>query len=180
MDNKLTLTGFLRGINVGGHHKVPMAELRNKLTEIGCENVRTLLNSGNVVFETKLTNIQDLESKIESHLSHSFNFAVPVILRTKIDIDGLVHKNPFEAVPIHKDIRLYVSFLKDEPKIEMTLPYYSKDNTFQILSISNRIICSVLDLSTTKTPKGMEELEKLFGKNTTTRNWNTILKIMDI
>lgn len=176
----MTLTGFLRGINVGGHHKVPMAELRNKLTEIGCENVRTLLNSGNIVFETKQTNIPDLESRIETHLSQSFNFPITLILRTKNEIADLVHKKPFETVNIHKDIRLYVSFLKNEPKIEMTLPYFSKDNTYQIISISNRIICSVLDLSTTKTPKGMDELQKIFGKNITTRNWNTILKIINI
>jgi len=65
------------------------------------------------------------------------------------------------AVNIHKDIRLYVSFLKDEPKIQLTLPYYSNDRGFYIISVSNRIICSVLDLSVTKTPKGMDELEKV-------------------
>lgn len=176
----MTLTGFLRGINVGGHHKMRMAELRNKLTEIGCENVRTLLNSGNVVFETKQTNIHDLESKIESHLSQSFNFPIPLILRTKIEIADLVFKNPFETIPFHKDLRLYVSFLKDEPKIELPLPWNSKDKSYQIIAISNRTICSILDLSATKTPKGMDELEKLFGKNITTRNWNTIVKIVDI
>ncbi len=176
----MTITGFLRGINVGGHHMLPMAELRKTLTETGCENVRTLLNSGNIVFETKQTNIQELESKIESYLSQTYKFPVPVILHTKIEIADLVNKNPFESVNVHKDIRLYVSFLKDEPKIEITLPYYSKDNSYQIISLSNRIICSVLDLTTTKTPKGMDELEKIFGKNITTRNWNTILKILEI
>lgn len=157
-----------------------MAELRNILTEIGCGNVRTLLNSGNVVFETEQTDIQALESKMESHLSQSFGFAIPLTLRTKTEITDLVHKNPFEAVPIHKDIRLYVSFLKEEPEIEVAVPYYSKDKTYQIISIRNRIICSFLDLSSTKTPKGMDELEKLFGKNITTRNWNTILKINNV
>lgn len=158
---------------------MPMAELRKKLSETGCENVRTILNSGNIIFETKQTNIQNLQFKIESHLTQSFNFSIPLILRTKIEIADLVHKNPFQTVHLHKDLRLYVSFLKDDPKIEITLPYYSKDNTYQIISISNRIICSVLDLSTTKTPKGMDELEKLYGKNITTRNWNTILKIVN-
>ncbi len=172
-------TAFLRGINVGGHHKVPMAELRDKLTEIGCENVRTFLNSGNVVFETHQTDIQALEAKMESHLANVFNFPIPVMLRTKDAIADLVDQNPFENVQMHKDIRLYVSLLKDEPSIELELPYYSKDSSYQILSVSNRTICSVLDLSTTKTVKGMEALEKLFGKNITTRNWNTILKVVN-
>ena len=176
----MTLTAFLRGINVGGHHKVPMAELRDKLTEIGCENVRTLLNTGNVVFETNQTDIHALEAKMESHLCDAFNFPIPLILRTKDEIDELVKENPFEKIEVHKDLRLYVSFLKDEPTVALDLPYYSKDSSYKILSVNDRIICSVLDLSTTKTVKGMEELEKLFGKNITTRNWNTIMKVVNV
>lgn len=175
----MTLTGFLRGINVGGHHKVPMVELRKKLNEIGCNNVRTLLNTGNFVFDTKQTNIQDLESKIENFISNSFGFLIPVIIRTRKEISDLVDENPFKEVSVHKDIRLYVSFLKDTPKIELTIPYLSEDKSYEIISIKDKIILSVLDLSTTNTPKGMDDLEKLFGKNITTRNWNTIKKIID-
>lgn len=176
----MEIVGFLRGINVGGHHKVPMIELRDKLAELGCKEVKTLLNSGNVVFETNQTNIQELESKIEAHLTQSFNFPIPVILRNKIEIADLVHQNPFDKINFHQDIRLYVSFLKEETKVEIPLPYYSQDKCYQIISNNYRIICSVLDLAGSKTTKGMGELEKLFGKNITTRNWNTILKINDI
>lgn len=176
----ITLTGFLRGINVGGHHKVPMAELRNGLTEIGCFNVRTLLNSGNFVFDTKQTNIQDLENTIEDFISKLFGFPIPVILKTKKEISDLVDENPFITINTHKDIRLYVSFLKDTPKLDLAIPYLSADKSYKIISIKNKTILSVLDLSTMKTPKGMDELEKLFGKNITTRNWNTIKKINDI
>ena len=180
MNTKTTIIGFLRGINVGGHHKVPMAELRERLGETGCVNVRTLLNSGNIVFEFETKNSKDPELKIEEHLSKSFGFAIPLILRTKQDILNLVQDNPFEKIEVHKNIRLYCSFLKDKPDAELNLPYFSQDNAFRIISIKDRIICSVLDLAGTETTKGMQELEKLFGKNITTRNWNTILKIMDI
>ncbi|MDO9157115.1 MAG: hypothetical protein Q7U17_09590, partial [Sediminibacterium sp.] len=60
---------------------------------------------------------------------------------------------------------------------KLTLPYISKDNSFKIIGTKNHIIISVLDITTSNTPKGMEDLEKLFGKNITTRNWNTIQKI---
>lgn len=179
-DCMMTLTGFLRGINVGGHHKVPMADLRDKLNELGCDNVRTLLNTGNFVFETKQTNIQELEHKIEDFLSQSFGFPIPVILRSQKEISDLVDENPFATINVHKDIRLYVSFLKTTPEIELTLPYLSEDKTYKIISVRNKTILSVLDLSTTNTPKGMDNLEKLFGKNITTRNWNTVKKVVDI
>ncbi len=176
----MTLTGFLRGINVGGHHKVPMAELREKLNEIGCDNVRTLLNTGNFVFDTKQTNVRDLENKIEDFISKSFGFPIPVIIRTRKEISDLIDENPFEKINAHKDIRLYVSFLKDIPKVDLNIPYFSEDKTYKIILIKDKIILSVLDLSTTSTPKGMNDLEKLYGKNITTRNWNTIKKVIEI
>lgn len=176
----ITLTGFLRGINVGGHHKVPMEELRNTLKEVGCNNVRTLLNTGNFVFETTQTNIQELEYNIEDFISKSFGFSIPVILKSKKEISDLVDDNPFMKISIHKDIRLYVSFLKHTPKLDLTIPYLSADKSYKIIGIKNKTILSVLDLSTTKTPKGMDELEKLYGKDITTRNWNTIKKVNDI
>lgn len=176
----ITLIGFLRGINVGGHHKVPMADLRNKLNELGCDNTRTLLNTGNFVFETKQTNIQDLEHKIEVSLSQFFGFPIPVILRNQKEISDLVDEDPFATVNLHENIRLYVSFLKNIAEIEFAIPYTSNDKTYQIISIKNKTILSVLDLTTSNTPKGMEDLEKLFGKNITTRNWNTIKKIVTV
>lgn len=176
----ITLIGFLRGINVGGHHKVPMAELRYRLNEIGCNNVRTLLNTGNFVFDTTKTNIQDLENNIQDFISKSFGFPILVILKTKKEVSNLIDDNPFMKIDTHKDIRLYVSFLKDNPKLDLTIPYLSADKSYKTISIKDKTILSVLDLSITETPKGMDELEKLYGKNITTRNWNTIKKINNI
>jgi len=176
----MRLIGFLRGINVGGHHRVPMAELREKLHDIGCDNVQTLLNTGNFVFDTQETNISELENTIEDVLSRSFGFPIPVILKTQQEISALVDSNPFEKIDMHKDMRLYVSLLKDSPEVALTIPYFSQDKTYTIIAIKEKVILSVLDLSTTSTPKGMNDLEKLFGKNITTRNWNTIKKITAI
>ena len=175
-----TLIAFLRGINVGGHHKVPMASLREVLNELNCKNVKTLLNSGNIVFDTSETDIQALEDKTEKHLAKSFGFPIPVILRKKTEILQLVENDPFKNVSVNKNIRLYVSFLKHSPECTLTLPYTSKDNAFRILSIENKTILSVLDLSISNTTKGMDDLEKNFGKEITTRNWNTIEKIVQV
>lgn len=171
------LVGFLRGINVGGHHKVPMAELKLLLSNLGCENVNTILNSGNIVFETKKKDIVALERMIETTLNENFGFPVPAILIPHEQINELVYEDPFATIEIHKNIRLYVSFLKEKSTNKLKLPYISKDNTSKIIGVKNKIIISVLDITTINTPKGMEDLEKLFGKNITTRNWNTIQKI---
>lgn len=171
------LVAFLRGINVGGHHKVPMADLKSILSNLGCENVKTILNSGNVLFETKKKNIAGLERIIESALWENFGFAIPVILIPHKPINELVNEDPFASIDVHKNIRLYVSFLKESSTTKLKLPYISKDNAFKIIGVKNKMILSVLDITASNTPKGMEDLEKLFGKNITTRNWNTIQKI---
>ncbi|MDX1959295.1 MAG: DUF1697 domain-containing protein [Leptospiraceae bacterium] len=168
---------FLRGINVSGHHKVPMKELCNLFLKLGFENVSTLLNSGNVIFDSKENNNSELESFISSSLEKHFGFPIPTIVADANDLLKVLAKNPFKKVKVHKDIRLYVSFLKTEPKINLKLPWESEDKTYQILELKDRKIFSFLDLSLTKTTKAMDSLEKLFGKEITTRNWNTIEKI---
>ncbi len=154
-----------------------MADLRKELNELHFENIKTLLNSGNVLFDTNEKEIHGLEEKIEKQLAKSFGFPIPVILKKRNELIQLVDKDPFKNISVHKDIRLYVSFLKHSPANNLPLPYTTKDNAFKILSVENKTIISVLDLSVSSTTIGMEELEKHFGKNITTRNWNTIGKI---
>ena len=168
---------FLRGINVGGHHKVPMADLRKELEKLGFENVTTLLNSGNIIFEAISDNEENLEKKISAHLEKSFGFPIPTIVRKSEMIYELLNNNPFKDVQLTKDIRLYVSFLQENVQTELKLPWTSSDNSYKIIGKIGKNILSVLDLSVSKTPKAMEDLERYFGKNITTRNWNTIKRI---
>lgn len=169
---------FLRGVNVGGHHKVPMAELKKALADIGCSNVITLLNSGNVIFDLPQDSEQNIEKRISAHLEQTFGFSIPVLIRTAKTIEQQFKEAPFEGIEVHKDIRLYISFLKEEKQLGLTLPWSSDDNSFRILSEDDRSIISILDLSISGTPKAMEFLEKSYGKDITTRNWKTIERIM--
>lgn len=174
MKTKEKYVAFLRGINVGGHHKVPMADLSKELEKLNFENIETLLNSGNIIFDAINDN---LEKKISEHLEKSFGFPIPTIIRKSEMIYELVSNNPFKDVKLTKDTRLYVSFLRKKDNTELKLPWKSSDNSYEIIGKSDKTILSVLDLSVSKTPKGMEALEKYFGKDITTRNWNTIERI---
>lgn len=167
---------LLRGINVGGHHKVPMAELKTKMAQWGYKNVITLLNSGNIVFESDETEAEEVESSLQSQLENHFGFSIPVICVNANEISNLVSDNPFEGGEINENIRLYLTFLREKP---VTVKFSEKgsEDGFKIIETRGRIIVSVLDLSISKTVKGMEQLEKLYGKNITTRNYNTILKL---
>ena len=177
MRRKEKYVAFLRGINVGGHHKVPMADLRKEIEKLGFENVTTLLNSGNIIFEAISDNEETLEKKISAHLEKSFGFPIPTVIRKSEMIYELLKSNPFKDVKLTKDIRLYISFLQENVQTKLKLPWTSLDNSYKIIGKIGKNILSVLDLSISKTPKAMEDLERYFGRNITTRNWNTIKRI---
>jgi len=173
----LTYVAFLRGINVGGHKKVPMAELKEELAKLGYKNIITILNSGNVIFEGKAAKTSQIEEIIAPHLEGHFGFTIPTIVRTAQHILELLQHDPFQNFETTKETRFYTSFLKDDVKVDIKLPWVSEDQSYQILARKDKTILSVLDLSITKTPQAMEALEKIYGKRITTRNWKTILRI---
>ena len=169
---------LLRGINVGGNKKIKMADLRTMLTDLGYDNPKTVLASGNAAFDSD-DKAADIQSAIEGAIESTFGFSVSVIVIPRQQIEDLVDANPFDGIDITKDTRLYVTFLPAPPEnVTIDIPYHSDDGSFTILQVSDDEVCSVLDLSTgTKSTDAMKILESEFGKNITTRNWNTVLKI---
>lgn len=174
-----TYVTLLRGINVGGHHKVPMAILRKEMEALGFSKVITLLNSGNVIFEVNDSPITRMEEVVAKHLKQVFGFVIPVWIIKGSDIKALIEKDPFQKVEVTKDTRLYVSFLKEPPQVALDLPWKSDDGSYTLIDVKGNIICSVFDLSVGSSTKGMDELEKIFGRAITTRNWNTIVRLGD-
>lgn len=172
-----TYIAFLRGINVGGHHKVPMADLKNELQTLGLKNIITILNSGNIIFDSTNKDIAIIEQNITLHLEKTFGFPIPTIVRTAETIQNILKEAPFNNLEITKDIKLYISFLKTAVEPNLQIPWESEDQAYKILDYKNKNIISVLDLSKSKTTKAMTTLEHSFGKNITTRNWNTLLRI---
>ncbi|MBK8984439.1 MAG: DUF1697 domain-containing protein [Ignavibacteria bacterium] len=122
---------MLRGINVGGHHKIPMADLRREFTTLGFTNVTTLLNSGNVIFNTSSDSADKIEIKIEKRLQNVFGFSVPVILRDADEIQNIIKLDPFKKIKLTKDIRLYVSFLKHKPTKKIKAAAYFRRRIIQ-------------------------------------------------
>ncbi len=169
---------LLRGINVGGNTKVPMVDLKKAFEELGFTNVKTLMNSGNVLFSCNETDVSILEKSISQQLEKIFGWAISVIVRPQTEIKQLVEDNPFANIKVTPETRLYVTFLSKTPDTSLRIPYESPEKDLRILRISNHEICSVLILSQKRgTVDLMSFIEKEFGKNVTTRNWNTVKKL---
>ena len=175
-----TYIALLRGINIGPHKRIKMADLRRAFKAWGFSNIRTLLATGNVLFESDETDTMVLQQTIEVGLTETFGFDVPVIIRTLEEMQALADSDPFRGIEVTPDTRLYITFLAEEPDSDLPVPYESPTKNYQILAVSEREVCSVLTLTDTmRSPDAMNILEKEFGKNITTRNWNTVLKLLE-
>ena len=164
---------LLRGINVGGHKKVPMKELKSLLEKAGYENVRTLLASGNVVLEGKKEWTDSLPDILEKKLG----FPIGVIIIPFERIMAIVRSDPFGMIDLTPDTRLYVTFLGKRKKSGLAIPYESEDGSFRIIGQTDLAVYSVLNLGKIKTTDAMVILDREFGKDITTRNYNTVVKI---
>lgn len=176
--NSIQYVAFLRGINVGGV-LVKMADLKVIFESLGFQNVRTLLASGNVIFEANETKEETLVLMIEEALTKRYGRHIAVLVRSLSDMQRLVDSEPFKAISVTPQTRLYVTFLTQKPENLLKIPYESPEKDFWILHVSDGEVLSVKTLTNNGgTTDMMGFIEKEFGKNVTTRNWNTIEKIV--
>src|SRR5512145_967705 len=170
---------LLRGINVGGHKRVSMDRLRQAFESLGFQNVSTLLASGNVVFHAPAQSRAALIRKIEAGLKRSLGHEISVILRTPEELRALAGLNPFRAIRVTPQTRLFVTFLAEKPRTRLKIPYLSPDKSYRILRRTRGELCSVLTVGPqwAKNLRQMDILEKEFGKRITTRSWSTVLRL---
>ncbi len=169
---------FLLGINVGGHKPVKMEELKKTFESMGFQNVKTLLASGNVLFETPETGTDNLIKQIEGKLEKEFGHETGVLLRTIEKIQNLTNAVPFKSIKVTPQTKFYVTFLSEKLSA-LKIPYESIGKEIKIVHVSASEVCSILTLSPNQgTTDLMRVLEKEFGRKVTTRNWNTVAKIL--
>jgi uncharacterized protein (DUF1697 family) len=180
MSSNIKYCGFLRGINVGGNVLIKMADLKKVFEKMGFKNVQTLLASGNIVFESEQSDRKKLTDEIEMELKKKFKKDIKIILRSRDDLKKLQKAEPFKSIKITPDIRRYITFLPEKTNAkEITIPYSSEKGEFRIIESTPLEVFSVIDLSKGKgTVDYMKFLEKEFGSKITTRNWNTIEKVL--
>jgi len=168
---------FLRGINVGGQKLVSMTKLRDVFSSLGFQNVVTLLVSGNVLFDAASTKPAALTVRIEKKLKEAFGHEIGVVLRSLSDLQKLGKSDPFKKIKVTPETRLYVTFLREKSKKVLEVAGGADD--FRILRVSDTEVCTVVTLSPGRqTTDMMRFMDKELGRTVTTRNWNTILKVL--
>jgi len=178
--NFIHYVAFLRGINVGGHASIKMVDLKTAFERMGFQDVRTVLASGNVIFAASQADEKVLSAEIETELQKAFKKRICVVLRKWDDLAQLRSSAPFKGIEAGPGIRLYVSFLSQgTKKPSLRIPYATPQKELRILNVSATEVFSVVDLEQGMgTPEAMAIIEKEFGSDLTTRNWNTVLKTL--
>ncbi len=170
---------FLRGINVGGHNKIKMETLRAMFSAHGFENVKTYINSGNVIFEAAKTDDKKLAATIESAIEKEFALKIKVMTRTIAEIDDITKNNPF-AGQFENDKDLHVFFLDETLTQEKRELLLSNNNENEMFATQNREIFCLLRVSVVDSLIGKDYIGKKLKVSATARNWRTVKKILDL
>lgn len=166
---------LLRGVNVGRAKRVAMADLRAIVEALGAEDVRTLLNSGNVVFSAPRTGGSRLGAAIEDGLQRRLGVSSRVIVLTARDVGAIVADQPFGR-RVTEPSRCMVAVPAAAASLAKLTPLMSADWGREAIAIGSRaayVWCPDGLLES----RAFEELTKRLGDEVTTRNWATILKL---
>jgi uncharacterized protein (DUF1697 family) len=165
---------MLRGINVGGHKKIKMDQLRASLEAIGLKQVRTYIQSGNVVFQAATTSPAALSKKIEKAISKEFGHSVSVITRTAAEIKSAIDRNPFLKERGIDQEKLHLTFLSEAPAASALKQLEA------LVSPPDRLCCLGEEIFF-YLPNGVsasilmrKPVDRILSVITTTRNWRTV------
>ena len=168
---------LLRGINVGGHKKVAMADLRDLATRLGFKNVRTILQSGNLVFDATTTSASRLERVLEDAAAKRLGLQIAFFVRGAADWAATIADNPFPREAERDPSHLLVMFLKDEPEAKDVKALQASITGPELVRARGRQAYFVFPAGMGTSRVTTALIERKLGTAGTGRNWNTVLKL---
>jgi uncharacterized protein (DUF1697 family) len=173
-----TYAALIRGINVGGRAKLPMAALKAGLTELGYEDVVTYIQSGNAVFRTA-GRPATVAAAVERRIREDAGLTVTVMVRTHTELSRVAERNPYLAGG-HEPGRLHVLFLDAVPAraaVTRLDPDRSPPDRFHV---DGRHVYLHHPNGLGRSRLSADYFEKTLGVRATARNWNTVLKLVEL
>ena len=170
---------LLRGINVGGKNKLLMRDLTAMFVEAGCEDVRTYIQSGNVVFRAGPALAGLVPDLISEAIAARFDYRVPVLTRTSGELATTVRENPF--LRAGADVgKLHVGFLADRPEaaaVDALDPHRSPPDEFAVIGREVYFHCPQ---GIARTRLTNQYFDSKLSTTMTGRNWRTVSRLHEL
>jgi uncharacterized protein (DUF1697 family) len=172
-----TYLALLRGVNVGGKNKLPMKELSELFTAAGCADVRTFIQSGNVVFRASAAATAKVPVQVGAKITERFGFRTPIVLRSAEQLRAVVAGNPFLQMGVPEET-LHVMFLADSPRDQAVAgldPNRSPGDTYIVRGAE---IFLQLPNGAGQSKLTNAYFDSKLATIGTSRNWRTVTKLL--
>jgi len=170
---------MLRGVNVGAHNRMKMPALVTLVTELGHTDVVTYIQSGNVVFKSSSKSTGALERGIEVGIADALGLDVAVLVRSRAELAAVAEDNPFLRASVDVS-KLHVTFCKAKPDAGLVRAIEAIDGGKDELRVIGREVYLHCPGGYGNTKLSGSFVEKRLRAVTTTRNWNSVTKLLEL
>lgn len=178
-----TYIALLRGVNVGGHNKIKMIDLKEALLSDGFKSVTTYIQSGNIVFKTESDDIEGLQEKIKKVIQNNFDLEISVVVLTQDTLQRILAKNPFEKRFENNEIerkKLYFMVFCNAPDQKAIKELNKLSVVPEEFIITLDVVYLYAAIGYGKTKLHNNFFEKKLGNKSTARNLKTLSKLLDL
>ena len=167
---------LLRGINVGGRHRLPMAALAGFFEEAGCAEVRTVIQSGNVLFRATTAVARAAPERVSARIDEEFGHRPPMVLRSAVELKAVLEGNPFLHEGLDEDL-FHVVFLADRPSPVAAAALDPGRSLGDRFVVRGREVFLFLPRGVSGTRLTVDYLDRTLGTMGTWRNWRSVRKL---
>jgi len=174
------IVSMLRGVNLGPHRRIKMDALREVYELLGLKDVQTYVQSGNVVFRSSGRDLPKLAKRIEAAFEKKFGFRSDVILRTAAEMRDIIARNPFATRSGIEPNRYLVTFLAADPGQELRAKVLAIKADPEELHFDGREMYIYFPNGLARPKLSLPAIEKILKITGTGRNWNSVLKLLEL
>lgn len=166
---------LLRGINIGVYNRIKMPQLKELFAEIGMPSVETYIQSGNILFAHKDLDQEKLIKDLQEILQSKMGWSVPIFMYDAHEWENIIHNNPFAQKQDHDPTHFHVTLLEKETKHGTSI-----EVNHETAFIAGRAVYLYCPDGYRNAKINNTKIQRVLGMNATTRNWNTMLKLLEI
>jgi uncharacterized protein (DUF1697 family) len=175
-----TYIGLLRAINIGPHNRIAMADLRAMLEKVGCEDAKTLIVSGNVVFRNASASCDKVEKMLEAASTTHLGVTTDYFVRSAQEWKAMIAANPFPKEAKDDPGHLLMMCLRDGPAAGQVKALQAAIKGRERVAVKGKHAYFVYPDGVGRSKLTIAMIEKAFGTRGTARNWNTVLKLGEL